>query len=516
MSKRIALFSALLVLSANTFANNLEQALQEVKKPIQIEKIREIRDLNSNFKNTVNFSKNEINDGMFRKPVEIVGNTTLMQALSILVNEGYNVVVDSSVQDKQILVAVKTMSVKDYVNRICESADLWCSIDTTKKEIKLEKTKTFVLDVLPEGKVRFFIGSNGGNNSGQSGSGQSGGTSSDSTSSTSSTPSRSSGQSTSYSIENVNGEEVLSLLQNNFGIKLFPSETGFLMAEVTPKQWNLVREYFEERAKRKEVIKAEISLLRVDLNNQYQWGIDWSAFSKLITSSVSGISYGVNSSIIPDTQDRSFISIKNKQGATKGLLTALQTFGNVHKVDSWYYQMTTGTPVVFRNYQLVRYFTVGAVQSQSSTETTVEVNEDEVGFRGVLSIYKNKQGYYVDGFIDLSSITGYIEANLRGGVLKAPLIDGKSFRISTELSDLNQTLIIGGFRVKGIESTDKGVPLLSEIPILGYLFKGKQDLRSNSEFVVFITLKPAQEQKVIDNNSNDYEKLNSNLKVINN
>jgi type IV pilus assembly protein PilQ len=49
------------------------------------------------------------------------------------------------------------------------------------------------------------------------------------------------------------------------------------------------------------------------------------------------------------------------------------------------------------------------------------------------------------------------------------------------------TAVIGGIRTEGFTKTDSGVPLLSRIPILGWLFKGRQKTDGDTELMIFLT-----------------------------
>ena len=499
------IISGLLVVSC-AFAGNL---IDELKKPVNVEKIHEIGtggeqakflfDKPFEKRKSLKIEKIKTNPfpsyDRFKHTVSLTGHVRLYDAFSLLMNEGVKVITQGQIENKDLILAVKTKSISDFINKVCQSADLWCNYDQIGKVLKVEKDRMFTVDFTPEGKIVFSIGSQGTGGETEGGEGEGGQTGEGTQGGTSS------GQSLTYAKENLSGDEAIDLFEKMFGVKVYPSAEGFLMFSATPSQWERIRRYFEEREKRREIVYAEIQLLRIDLKDQFKWGINWSGITKAsLFKGIKTIGFGVNSGLITEG-DQATVSLLTKAGEEKALITALSQYGKVHKVDSWYYQMVTGTPVPFRNYQLVRYFTMGAVQNNNTTETTVEVNEDEVGFRGVLSLYKEKNGYYVDGFIDLSAITDFLVLRTTDGELKAPQIEGKSFRIMTKLPSLNRTLVIGGFRVKGFSSTDTGTPVLSRIPILGYLFKGKENLKENSEFVVLITLKPAKygkSQKIED------------------
>ncbi|NPA13066.1 MAG: pilus assembly protein PilQ [Aquificae bacterium] len=50
-----------------------------------------------------------------------------------------------------------------------------------------------------------------------------------------------------------------------------------------------------------------------------------------------------------------------------------------------------------------------------------------------------------------------------------------------------QTVVIGGVLEKTEETMESGVPILKEIPLLGWLFKGKMETTENKELLIFIT-----------------------------
>jgi general secretion pathway protein D len=51
----------------------------------------------------------------------------------------------------------------------------------------------------------------------------------------------------------------------------------------------------------------------------------------------------------------------------------------------------------------------------------------------------------------------------------------------------NQTLVLGGLIKDRREHLDRGIPWLSRIPILGYLFGAKQDKVDKTELLILIT-----------------------------
>ncbi len=67
-----------------------------------------------------------------------------------------------------------------------------------------------------------------------------------------------------------------------------------------------------------------------------------------------------------------------------------------------------------------------------------------------------------------------------------PIINTRSADVTVMLKD-GQTLVIGGLREKDVTSTEKTIPGLGDIPVLGALFKTKVTQTTKNEFVIFVT-----------------------------
>ncbi|GEM_PF-2139617 len=428
------------------------------------------------------FPKSKKNGGYlyFRNVVTIKGVYSVGKLLALLSNAGINVEVDGDVDlDKKVFISVTTKSVSDFVKVLCKSADIWCSYDPLTGKLTVSRYRYLTVNFNPEGLLTFSLGGEGdtvsrtGENSGLS------------------------KQSFSYRIGNLDFSTFLERLKTAFpNIRQIPSEKGFVIFRVTPSQYDEIRRWIEERRKRTERLYASIELIRVDLNKDFRWGINWGGFTKFgDIGSLKTLSYQFTYQPITTGDAGKFILV-TKGGDERALFTWLSKYGKVYKVDSFYTQGVTGTPIPFRNYKLVRYFTVTVEQDQNGNAyPDVEINQDEVGFRGVLTIYKRGDGkYYVDGAVDISAVADWVEINYNGNTLRAPEITGKSFRIATTLDSLYSTIIVGGFRSKGFTGNTEATPGLSEIPGLGWLFRGKEDMRETSEFLVVIRLRPSREE----------------------
>lgn len=88
-----------------------------------------------------------------------------------------------------------------------------------------------------------------------------------------------------------------------------------------------------------------------------------------------------------------------------------------------------------------------------------------------------------------------------------PVVDKRS-ALTTLLIDNGQTVVLGGMRKKAVTKSVNKIPLLGDIPILGYLFKFEGEDVVNSELVVFITPFLIEEPGLSDTEQQQYEVTN--------
>ncbi len=79
-----------------------------------------------------------------------------------------------------------------------------------------------------------------------------------------------------------------------------------------------------------------------------------------------------------------------------------------------------------------------------------------------------------------------------------PAIQKKEAATQVLVKDADTT-VIGGIYVRGSSSSQSGVPLLSKIPVLGYLFKNYRELETRTELLIFITPRILNRQAVAQN-----------------
>ncbi len=87
--------------------------------------------------------------------------------------------------------------------------------------------------------------------------------------------------------------------------------------------------------------------------------------------------------------------------------------------------------------------------------------------------------------LDVTQEVSEAQQNLLGGT-DSPIILKRSAKTSMVVRD-NETLIIGGLIQETKERSREGIPFLSRIPLLGYLFGTTKDTVTKTELVILMT-----------------------------
>ena len=150
----------------------------------------------------------------------------------------------------------------------------------------------------------------------------------------------------------------------------------------------------------------------------------------------------------------------------------------------------------------------------TTISVTWEVNYEEVGIKLKVTPIINDDGKISLSLVpEVSEKTGDLTLTVsQSGTsinYTVPIIDSRTASTKVVVGD-GQTLIIGGL-IK--DKTTKGaskIPLLGDIPVLGYLFKSKKDTRDKTELLIFVSPKIITPDEVLYMAGEEKRLLNKN------
>jgi len=266
-------------------------------------------------------------------------------------------------------------------------------------------------------------------------------------------------------------------------------EAGIVTITGTKNQINRISSYLEKIKDRlhKQVV-LETKLIEVSYSKSSSTGIDWSKFSMQLKGSVGQLwSSNGNSNSNSFSYDFSI----------DGLLSFLKKQGTVNLLSTPKVMTLNNQPAVINVGQQINYRyqngTLTTASAVASSTNTYEINSVFVGL--TLNVVPEITD---DGFIILRVNPVVSEQDLTNpdnnivdtnGVRIMPP-DIKIKQISSIIKVKNgKHVVIGGLVSVSKSSVTHKVPLLGDIPVLGWLFKNKTDENLKTELIIVITPK---------------------------
>lgn len=348
-------------------------------------------------------------------------------------------------------------------------------------------TRTFVVNYLKDKRVSTSV-TKASISAGSSGSGSAAGSSSSSSSGDSQgNVSVTTSGSIDFWSETIKGVEAIvygigkkdggasraSIVTNQLAGVIYVTADAETLAEV-----GSFLESIETEVKRQVLIQAHIT--EIDLNDQFSLGIDWKAFLG------SAHRHSIAQNVMPTPRSNVFVLDINMSDFSL-LLDAFKEQGDIKMLSSPKISTLNNQKAVIKltTKEVTWVNSVLRDINGNITETINTPQIDEVGlFLDVTpSIGEN-------GNITMQvhpSITEVREVSLSPDKTSSkPVITVREVDTMVDVQS-GQTMVIGGLISDKIITTKGGIPLLSDIPYLGWLFSNYSQVKRKTELVIFLT-----------------------------
>ena len=307
------------------------------------------------------------------------------------------------------------------------------------------------------------------------------------------------------------------------------SRAGLVTLTATKNQLDRVEEYFETLKKRllKQVL-IDVTILSVELNEDNRMGIDWSKFQLGFFADAASNIFGINSGsswafdrsgnrIYPHTSTLN----NNGQGGNSGTFSTSSRLGSndigkviafdagvVFSIDGVFDFLkdkgktsVVSSPKILTLNNQQALITVGDTINYQTLESTTDTG----GSGNTLSQTVNNYSLFVGILLNILPTVSddnkimlrinpslsdfkYSEDNQKQSEPRRIAPDTTEKKLSTVVNVRSgDTIVLGGLITNSVGYVNKGVPVLSSIPLLGYAFKYAGDVTSTKELVFVIT-----------------------------
>jgi general secretion pathway protein D len=264
--------------------------------------------------------------------------------------------------------------------------------------------------------------------------------------------------------------------------------TNSLVIRTAPPNFALLKETIDGLDVRPAQVLLEVLITEVTLDRATQYGINWQLFTQRLVSgdSTRGITGGFGLQDFGDTALGSLggLGVRVVSLADLSVRAILQALSSRTKV------RVLSTPrILALNNEQARILVGSEVPFNQSTRTGLDVVVDQtVQFRKVGTQLTIVPTVNTDGYVTfriLQEVSALTSQTIQSA-LNAPVISTREAETSAIVKS-GHTIIIGGLIDESQQTTQSGVPILQDIPILGGLFRSRGTSHTRTELALFVT-----------------------------
>jgi len=283
-------------------------------------------------------------------------------------------------------------------------------------------------------------------------------------------------------------------------------ESGVLYVRATLRQQEKVQEFLDQvlSSVRRQVL-IEATVAEVQLNNEYQQGIDW---TKLRTGNA-GITLTQSSAATPANITTNQFTVGMLFGGINfsGTLKLLESFGDVKVLSSPKLSVLNNQAALLRVTRDIVYFTItpstaqtgapgvgGVIVTQPSFTTTPnvaaegfmmsvlpQISDAETVVINVRPTIRRRVAFAADP--NPALVDPLVPANSRENLI--PVFETREFDSVLRIQS-GQTAVLGGLMQDSAATTEDTIPLINRIPLIGSLFAQRRDDNRKTELIIFL------------------------------
>jgi MSHA biogenesis protein MshL len=238
-------------------------------------------------------------------------------------------------------------------------------------------------------------------------------------------------------------------------------------------------------------VSIEAEVVEVTLENSQSYGIDWSAIHSFLmdnkTTQVTGTqSLSLGGSVVEFTGSRHDASV---------VLNALGKYGEVNVLSKPRVNVLNGQTAMINVGRVISYWELtglsGGVSGGVVGQPVIFPEQKTVLLGLTMGVTPSISS---DNYVTLqivpivTDVSTWSEFQFEQQTLRAPNVDIREASTLVGIKN-GETVVIGGLITSKKSDTEHKIPLLGDIPGLGYFFKRKEKTEQRAELVIFLTPK---------------------------
>ena len=279
----------------------------------------------------------------------------------------------------------------------------------------------------------------------------------------------------------------------------FNKLAGLVMVTDSPQVLDKIASYIDlVNVETNKQILVEVKILEVTLSRENTYGIDWNAIYKNLGGikqlSLSS-NFAAQNLVSPSLFTLAATGPNDGSGTgpsgLSALIRALQAQGHVEVVSQPKIMLLNNQAAMVQVGTVTSYIanttTTTTQAGLAATSATTDQVQEGVSLRLMASILDNQI------LVQLTPVVTTLEQirsiNMgQGTTIEAPKTSTKSMHTLVKIKD-GETIAVGGLITTNDNKSEKGIPLLRDLPLIGSFFEYKSKTHTRTELVIFITPK---------------------------
>ena len=272
--------------------------------------------------------------------------------------------------------------------------------------------------------------------------------------------------------------------------------SGVVMVQGGPAIQKRVEAFLKETQQRSQrQVQLEARIVEVQLGNDSQMGVNW---NNLLSTSQTRSSFATGATTNPNLPPNAgLLTLVAQAGRVQAVLTALASDNRIKVLSSPRLSTLNNQKAILRVVTEQPFFTLTGQITPGGTGSAPIVTqsvETTIVPSGIILDIQPQIGD--DGYITLAvnpSVSTVVSTTLEPAVLNtnqpagsAPVVNRRDLDAIVRVKS-GETLVLAGIIQTNENDTNRGVPWLRNVPILGKLFAKDEKSKSRSELAIFIT-----------------------------
>lgn len=277
------------------------------------------------------------------------------------------------------------------------------------------------------------------------------------------------------------------------------SETNSLVLYVSPSEYDDLKTVIAKLDAERRQIQISAVVAEVSLKRIREVGVNWQTLTSggIIGSYKGGLTEegllnvlaGGNFVIGASSGNTRTITVSNQSvevPETFAFISALNSNSDFNLISAPRVLTQDNKQATINVGQVVPFATGAKLDSYGQPMVTFDYRE--VGIKLEVTPHLSRTGKIrMDVSQQIQEVTDYLNQEMAGVKFSAPVVSNRTVKTTVTIPD-GRTLLIGGLIAKSTSDAVKGVPILSKLPLIGFLFRDKETNESKSS--IFISLTP--------------------------